>query len=150
MSDYFLTVLAGLAGSAHMVSATLLSLSRLVYEFHGKCMWYYFFFNNILFSFEPIKLHVTSCSLPVLYCICHCAIFPLTDLLGTKLVKRLLSSTCILLSHKSREVVRATLEFIKVTIGVLPASEIVPHVEDLVSRRPIIKGSSVYIYINGL
>ena len=35
VSDYFLTVLAGLAGSAHMVSATLLGLSRLVYEFHG-------------------------------------------------------------------------------------------------------------------
>lgn len=36
VSDYFLTVLAGLAGSTHMVSATLLALSRLVYEFHGK------------------------------------------------------------------------------------------------------------------
>ena len=35
VSDYLLTVLAGLAGSTHMVSATLLSLSRLVYEFHG-------------------------------------------------------------------------------------------------------------------
>lgn len=55
-----------------------------------------------------------------------------TDLLGTELVKKLLSSTCVLLSSKSREVVRATLEFIKVTIGVLPASELVPHVEDLV------------------
>ena len=38
VSDYFLTVLAGLAGSAHMVSATLLALSRLVYEFHGKSL----------------------------------------------------------------------------------------------------------------
>lgn len=35
VSDYLLTVLAGLAGSTHMVSATLLALARLVYEFHG-------------------------------------------------------------------------------------------------------------------
>lgn len=38
VGDYFLTVLAGLAGSTHMVSATLLSLSRLVYEFHGNSL----------------------------------------------------------------------------------------------------------------
>ena len=39
LKDYFVVVLAGLAGSPHMVSATLLSLSRLVYEFHGRlCM----------------------------------------------------------------------------------------------------------------
>ena len=57
-----------------------------------------------------------------------------TDLLGTELIKKLLSSTCVLLSSKSREVVRATLEFIKVTIGVLPPSELVPHVEDMVSQ----------------
>ena len=30
-------VLAGLAGSCHMISATILALARLVYEFYGKC-----------------------------------------------------------------------------------------------------------------
>ena len=35
-------------------------------------------------------------------------------------------------SSKRREVVKATLEFVKVTIGVLPASELLPHVEELV------------------
>ena len=29
---------------------------------------------------------------------------------------------------------RATLEFVKVTIGVLPAPELVPHVEDMVRQ----------------
>lgn len=57
-----------------------------------------------------------------------------TDLLGAELIKRLLSSTCVFLSSKSREVVRATLEFIKVTIGVLPAAELVPHVQDMVRQ----------------
>ena len=34
--DYFKLALAGLAGSTHMVSATITALARLVYEFHGK------------------------------------------------------------------------------------------------------------------
>ena len=41
------------------------------------------------------------------------------------------------LSSKSREVVRATLEFIKVTIGVLPAAELIPHVQDMVDRASV-------------
>ena len=36
------------------------------------------------------------------------------------------------LSSKRREVVMATLEFVKVTVGVLPANELLPHVEELV------------------
>ena len=58
-----------------------------------------------------------------------------SDLLGTEMIKKLLSSTCVLLSSKTREVVRATLEFMKVTIGVLPPSELVPHVEDMVRQQ---------------
>lgn len=38
VTEYFLIVLAGLAGSCHMISATILALSRLVYEFYGGCM----------------------------------------------------------------------------------------------------------------
>ena len=36
VSRYLGLVLAGLAGSAHMVSASVISLSRLLYEFHGE------------------------------------------------------------------------------------------------------------------
>ena len=36
VTRYMHLVLAGLAGSAHMVSASVISLSRLVYEFHGQ------------------------------------------------------------------------------------------------------------------
>ena len=35
MREYFNMVIAGLAGSSHMVSATIGALARLVYEFHG-------------------------------------------------------------------------------------------------------------------
>ena len=36
VTQYMKVVLAGLAGSPHMVSATVISLSRLLYEFHGR------------------------------------------------------------------------------------------------------------------
>jgi len=36
IEQYFQLVVAGLAGSAHMISATVMSLTRLVYEFHGN------------------------------------------------------------------------------------------------------------------
>lgn len=36
IEQYFQLVLAGLAGSVHMISATVMSLTRLVYEFHGN------------------------------------------------------------------------------------------------------------------
>jgi len=36
MVKYFSLVLAGLAGSPRMASCTLLSLSKLIFEFHGE------------------------------------------------------------------------------------------------------------------
>ena len=36
IKSYFNLVLAGLAGSPHMISCTLLVLSKLAYEFHGE------------------------------------------------------------------------------------------------------------------
>lgn len=36
IGEYFKLIVAGLAGSAHMISATIVSLTRLVYLFHGN------------------------------------------------------------------------------------------------------------------
>lgn len=36
VGEYFKLIVAGLAGSAHMISATITSLTRLVYAFHGN------------------------------------------------------------------------------------------------------------------
>ena len=36
INEYLKLILAGLAGSAHMISATVVSLTRLVYVFHGN------------------------------------------------------------------------------------------------------------------
>lgn len=36
IDECFKLILAGLAGSAHMISATVISLTRLVYVFHGN------------------------------------------------------------------------------------------------------------------
>lgn len=67
-------------------------------------------------------------------CPSPCPPLPPPDLLGSELVKRLLCNTCMFLSSKRREVVMATLEFVKVTVGVLPANELLPHVEELVRK----------------
>ena len=58
-----------------------------------------------------------------------------TDLLSTDFLKRLLSTVCVFLRSKTREVVRSTLEFIKVTIGVLLPDELLSHLEELVRLR---------------
>jgi ribosomal RNA-processing protein 12 len=40
IGEYFLMVSAGLAGSSpHMISATITSLSRMLYEFKGTCIF---------------------------------------------------------------------------------------------------------------
>ncbi len=71
------------------------------------------------------------------YYTCHAlfnqCILNIVDLLGTELVKRLLTTVCAFLRSKAREVVRSTMEFIKVTVGVLPPDELVSHLEHLVS-----------------
>ena len=36
IAEYVKIIVAGLAGSAHMISATIISLTRLVYVFHGN------------------------------------------------------------------------------------------------------------------
>ena len=57
----------------------------------------------------------------------------ISDLLSYGLVSQLLSTMCTLLSSRTREVVKAAFGFIKITIGVLPSSELSPHLEKLVS-----------------
>lgn len=109
LTEYFHCVLAGLAGSPHMISCTLLALSRLVCEFHGV-----HYLGSLSLTLQPVM------------CIC-------ADMLGTSLIKKLLSGTLVFLSSKNKEVVRSTLVLVKITIRVLPPNELAPHVEDMVS-----------------
>ena len=55
-----------------------------------------------------------------------------SDVLSCSLVSRLVATMCSLLSSHTREVVKAALGFIKITIGVLPPTELSPHLEQLV------------------
>ena len=48
MVKYFSLVLAGLAGSPRMASCTLLSLSKLVFEFHGENQVVYHVANHVM------------------------------------------------------------------------------------------------------
>ena len=106
MKEYFNVVLAGLAGTSHMVSATIGSLARLIYEFNG----------NYTRCINFIDLYFTFLCLSPLFSSLFSSLPPpfLSDLLGSELVETLLSSVTEFLSAKSREVVRSTLIFIKV------------------------------------
>ena len=50
-----------------------------------------------------------------------------------ELVARLFVSILVFLSAKTREVVKAALDFIKVAMGVLPPIGLAPHLPDLVA-----------------
>ena len=56
----------------------------------------------------------------------------MVDVLSCGLVSRLVATMCKLLSSRIREVVKAAFGFIKVTIRVLPPSELSPHLEELI------------------
>lgn len=64
----------------------------------------------------------------------------LADLLGTDLIKKLIHSMLAFLSSHNREVVMSTLVLLKVVIGILPADDLAPHVEGMVStvRVPVL------------
>lgn len=63
----------------------------------------------------------------------HLRVLFVSDLLSCSLVSQLLSTMCTLLSSHTREVVKAAFGFIKITIGVLPSTELSPHVEELIN-----------------
>eukprot|EP00118_Oscarella_pearsei_P000870 m.6009 g.6009 ORF g.6009 m.6009 type:complete len:1265 (+) comp14703_c0_seq2:70-3864(+) len=89
VTNYFHMVLAGLAASSpHMLSATILALGRLVYEFR--------------------------------------------DVLSHDLIEKLLASMNVFLASNSREVVKSTLGFLKVTVYVLEVEKLVPHVQTVI------------------
>jgi ribosomal RNA-processing protein 12 len=90
ISQYFQVVLAGLAAtSPHMLSATILSIGRLVYEFK--------------------------------------------DVLSHDMIQKLLTCMKSFLVSRSREVVKATLGFIKVIVSVLDSSHLLSLVQELIS-----------------
>ena len=87
--QFFDLIVAGLAGqTSHMRSATVVSLSRLLYQFHE-----------------------------------HMAV-PQVDLV--------LQTVCLLLQTKSREVLKASISFVKVAITVLQADHCERHLKELV------------------
>ena len=54
------------------------------------------------------------------------------DVLSCSLVSRLVATMCSLLSSHTREVVKAAFGFIKITIGILPSTELSSHLEQLI------------------
>lgn len=88
IGDYFKLIIAGLAGSAHMISATITSLTQLVYVFYGNhSNLYYMIFNTTI------------------------------DLLSEEMMRELVKIVTMQLNSKCKEVVKSCLDFVKVSIN---------------------------------
>ncbi|MEE6486153.1 hypothetical protein FKM82_014528 [Ascaphus truei] len=88
MESYLAVVYAGLTGSVTMISCTVLTLTRLLFEFK--------------------------------------------DQMGVEVIEQLLENVCLLLSSKTREVVKAALGFIKVIIFVMDMKVLSKHLQLMV------------------
>ncbi|XP_075699158.1 RRP12-like protein [Rhinoderma darwinii] len=87
--DRYLTVVyAGLTGSVTMITCTILTLTRLLYEFK--------------------------------------------DLMDLEVIEQLLKNICLLLSSKTREVVKASLGFIKVIIFIMDLKVLTRHLQMMI------------------
>lgn len=89
LGDFVNKVLAGLAGSTHMISATLLALTRLVYHYKGRLM------GSVL--------------------------------------DNLIESVHLLLTVKTREIIKTALGFIKVLISAYDNTVLAAHLKDLLN-----------------
>jgi len=88
IAEYFNLIIAGLAGSAHMISATIISLTRLVYVFHGNQ-------SNLCYMIFNTRI----------------------DLLSEEMMKELVKIVTMQLNSKCKEVVKSCLDFAKVSIN---------------------------------
>uniref|UniRef100_A0A0B7AEI8 Ribosomal RNA-processing protein 12-like conserved domain-containing protein n=2 Tax=Arion vulgaris TaxID=1028688 RepID=A0A0B7AEI8_9EUPU len=89
LGEFVSKVLAGLAGSPHMISATLLTLTRIVYHYREK--------------------------------------------LAGLVLNNMIDSVCILLSSKTREIVKAALGFVKVLLAAYENTVLAAHIKDLLA-----------------
>ncbi|XP_066913339.1 RRP12-like protein [Clytia hemisphaerica] len=90
IEEYFTLVMAGLAGSPHMISGTLLAFTKMVFEYR--------------------------------YC------------LAEKLIGSLLEAAILLLKHKSSDVVKASLIFVRALVKILDASELTGHLGTMINN----------------
>lgn len=111
MEEYLVLVYAGLTGSVTMITCTVLALTRLVFEYKGDSQAFWKCSRN------------DSCSLwPS----------PSKDAIEVNTLEQLLHNICLLLSSRTREIVKAALGFVKVILFILDPKRLASHTTVLV------------------
>lgn len=107
LEEYLVMIAAGLAGATpHMVSATIMALSRLIFEFHGIA-------GVSIFKFDQADDNYTG---------------EIKDETHNEILTTLIH----FLTSTNREIIKSTLGFIKLVIHTLPPLLLKPHLETLV------------------
>lgn len=115
MEQYLVLVYAGFTGSVTMITCTVLALTRLVFEYKGRS-------PDI-----PLALGTPSsgsCSSGAILC--------LPDAIEVSTMEQLLHNICVLLSSRTREIVKAALGFIKVILFIMDPKTLATHVTVMV------------------
>lgn len=145
MDEYLLLVYTGLTGSVTMITCTVLALTRIVFEYKG---------DKNVFCFQ---LHVMGQCFQSRLCDkdqrfpLRCLVFwlkkwcqPSTpDSIEVQTMEQLLHNICLLLSSRTREIVKAALGFIKVILFIMEPKTLASHVTVMV-RDPVFFFCFVY------
>lgn len=114
MEQYLASVYAGLTGSVTMITCTVLALTRLVFEYKGK---------PADFQHLPVGVFMDRIQSDT---------FSSPDAIEVTTMEQLLQNICLLLSSRTREIVKAALGFIKVILFIMDPKTLASHVAVMV------------------
>ncbi len=112
MEQYLALVYAGLTGSVTMITCTVLALTRLVFEYKGRPADF------------PAGVRML---ISVDWWTQSGAFFPFPDAIEVTTREQLLHNICLLLSSRTREIVKAALGFIKVILFIMDPKTLASH-----------------------
>lgn len=122
MEQYLVLVYAGFTGSVTMITCTVLALTRLVFEYKGRSPDIPRVLGNSRSG---------SCSSGAVFC--------LPDAIEVITMEQLLHNICLLLSSRTREIVKAALGFIKVILFIMDPKTLASHATVMVGISCISK-----------
>lgn len=114
MEEYLVLVYAGLTGTVTMITCTVLALTRLVFEYKGD--------SSDSGAFQKCSPTDSFSLWPS----------PSPDAIEVNTLEQLLHNICLLLSSRTREIVKAALGFIKVILFILDPKRLASHTTVLV------------------
>ena len=127
LQQYLLMVYVGLTGSVTMITCTVLALTRLVFQFKGQCTCVWVLAYLVSGKDKSSEEFCFSICVCLTTCVC---IHP--DSIDVSTMEELLHNVCMLLRSRTREIVKASLSFIKVILFILDPKTLASHATAMV------------------